>query len=257
MLLHHFPSSTCSQKVRLALAEKNLQWESRLVDLHRGAQFDPAYLALNPAGVVPTLDTGAHVLRESSIINEYLEDVAPQPRLMPAEPHLRAQARLWLRRLDDEVHPACGILTFASTAVHRRARLEQQGETISSFLAKVPDPARRKRQEEVLRAGTASPAAGDALEVFARLLADMDAVLGTKDWLVGDECTLADLGYSPYLLRLRNLGLDSRLGTPASVDRWFRRMQERPSYTTAISNWTDTALETALRETARVAWQAG
>jgi glutathione S-transferase len=257
MLLYHFPTSTCSQKVRLVLAEKNLAWESRLVDLHRGSQFDPAYLALNPAGVVPTFDTGTHLLRESSIINEYLEEVAPQPGLMSSDPHLRALVRLWVRRLEDEVHPACGVLTFASTAAQRRARLESQGETIASFLAKVPDPARRWRQEEVLALGTSAPSAQQALQVFEGLIKEMGTALSSGDWLVGGACTLADLSYAPYLLRLRNLGLEDRLGVGESVRRWFSSLQGRPCYAQAITKWSDSAQEAAMRKTSIEAWNVG
>ncbi len=257
MLLYHFPSSTCSQKVRLVLAEKDVAWDSRVVDLHRGGQFDQAYLALNPAGVVPTLDTGKHVLRESSIINEYLEDVAPQPSLMPADPHLRAQVRLWVRRLDDEVHPACGVLTFASTAVQRRARLESQGETLASFLAKIPDPARRQRQEEVLTLGTAAPSALQALRIFEQLLEDMGKALSAGEWLVGGACTLADMSYVPYVLRVHNLGLEQKLRVSEPVTRWFRALQERPSYAAAIGAWSDAAQEAAMRKTSAEAWKVG
>ena len=56
MKLYHNIVSTCSQKVRLVLAEKNLVYESEFLDLQRGDQFAPDYLKLNPNAVVPTLE---------------------------------------------------------------------------------------------------------------------------------------------------------------------------------------------------------
>ena len=162
-----------------------------------------------------------------------------------------------VRRLDDEVHPACGVLTFASTAVQRRARLESQGETLASFLAKIPDPARRQRQEEVLTLGTAAPSALQALRIFERLLEDMGKALSAGEWLVGGACTLADMSYVPYVLRVHNLGLEQTLRVSEPVTRWFRALQERPSYAAAIAAWSDAAQEAAMRKTSAEAWKVG
>jgi glutathione S-transferase len=99
LALYHFDRSTAAQKVRLALAEKELAWESRYVDpgLGKREQHDPGYLALNPRGVVPTLLHDGKVIRESQVILEYLEDVFPAPPLRPAEPAERARMRLWTK----------------------------------------------------------------------------------------------------------------------------------------------------------------
>ena len=70
LTLHHNEMSTCSQKVRLTLAEKNLEWKSIHLRLRKGEQFDPHYLRLNPRGVVPTLIHDDWVIRESSVILE-------------------------------------------------------------------------------------------------------------------------------------------------------------------------------------------
>lgn len=255
MILHHYPSSTCSQKVRLVLAEKGAQWDSTVVDLQRGAQFEPAYLALNPAGVVPTLVVGTQVLRESSVINEYLEDTIDAPPLMPRDAFLRARVRLWIRRLDDEIHPACGVLTFAATAAQRRARIEAQGSTVAAYLAQVPDEARRKRQQEVLEHGAAAESVRRALGVHTTLFRDMDAALQDSNWLVGPGCTLADLAYVPYVLRSLNLGLDVHLGLPVRVQDWMQRMRERNSYATAVSAWSDEKQEATMREAGLAAWR--
>lgn len=68
--LYHNAASTCSQKVRLILAEKGLSYERHAVDLISGEQHDPDYVRLNPNHVVPTLVHDAAVLAESTLINE-------------------------------------------------------------------------------------------------------------------------------------------------------------------------------------------
>ena len=68
LTLYHNGPSTCSQKVRLILGLKGLDYESKLIDLTQGEQHDPEYIKLNPNHVVPTLVTPNAVLIESSLI---------------------------------------------------------------------------------------------------------------------------------------------------------------------------------------------
>ena len=74
IILHHNGPSTCSQKVRLVLAEKGLDYESREINIQAGEQHDPDYVKLNPNHVVPTLEHAGGVFIESALISEYLDD---------------------------------------------------------------------------------------------------------------------------------------------------------------------------------------
>ena len=95
--LYHSTHSTCSQKVRICLAEKGLAWTGHHLNLRRFDQLKPEFLTLNPAGLVPVLVDGGQVLTESRIINEYQEDAYPQPRLSPEGAHAHARMRLWTK----------------------------------------------------------------------------------------------------------------------------------------------------------------
>ena len=104
--LYHHGSSACAAKVRFALAEKQLQWEGHYVDILKGEQFHPGYLAINPRGVVPALVHDGNIITESSVICEYLEEVFPEHPLLPASPLARARVRYWTKAVDEELHPA-------------------------------------------------------------------------------------------------------------------------------------------------------
>ena len=73
LALYHGANSVCSIKVRIVLKEKNLEWESRHVDLPKGEQFTPTYLAINPRAIVPVLNHDGILIYESSVICEYLD----------------------------------------------------------------------------------------------------------------------------------------------------------------------------------------
>ncbi len=93
--LYESPISPYVRKVKMVLHEKGLPYESRLIDLFAEEQRKPEYLALNPFHRVPVLRDGDAVLFESTAIAEYLDEVYPQPPLLPREPAARAQARAW------------------------------------------------------------------------------------------------------------------------------------------------------------------
>src|SRR5215470_14964723 len=91
--LYHYRNNIWTVCVRLALAEKNVDYEMVQVDLFAGEQFKPEFLALNPYHKVPLLDDGDVAVGESWIINEYLEDRYPAPPLLPPAAADRARVR--------------------------------------------------------------------------------------------------------------------------------------------------------------------
>ena len=122
--LYNAPQSTCSQRVRFVLNAKGQPFAEEKLDLLAGDQLKPEYLALNPNGVVPTLDHDGQIVIDSSVIIEYLDEVFPDPPLSPADPLGRARMRCWIVQVDESIHPVVGTLTWAlSTAnVMRSAR---------------------------------------------------------------------------------------------------------------------------------------
>jgi glutathione S-transferase len=91
--LYHFWSSVCSVRCRMALEEKRVKWTSRYIDLFKFDQMRPEYLKLNPDGVVPTLVHDGKPIRESTIINEYIDAAVEGPKLVPADPLKAARMR--------------------------------------------------------------------------------------------------------------------------------------------------------------------
>src|SRR3954469_13432701 len=103
LALYHNDMSSCAQKVRICLSEKGLEWENRHLNLRAGEHQQPWYLKLNRRAVVPTLIDGDHVVPESNVINEYLDETYRERPLMPSEPYGRAKVRLWNKQLDEDI----------------------------------------------------------------------------------------------------------------------------------------------------------
>ena len=172
LILYHHNSSVCAAKIRVALAEKALDFDSRLLRLD-GDQFHPEYLALNPNAVVPTLVHRGRAVIESNIILEYLEDAFPTPPLRPADPHSRAGARQWMAMLDGDggIHHAASVATYAIAYRHHliaRAGSTDRGPLQAAIKSSMNPKSRSWLQDAVFR-GIES-AAFSSMNIFAGLL---------------------------------------------------------------------------------------
>jgi maleylpyruvate isomerase len=105
MKLHGFFRSSASWRVRIALNLKSLGADHLPHHLRRGEQRDPAYLAINPQGLVPTLQDGSAIITQSLAIIEWLDETHPEPPLLPRDPLRRAHVRAFAQALACDVHP--------------------------------------------------------------------------------------------------------------------------------------------------------
>lgn len=222
LTLYHSVESTCAQKVRIVMAIKGLEWEEVRLNLRKGEQFAPEYLRLNPKAVVPTLVHDGAAVRESTVINEYLEDRFPERQLRPADALGRARMRLLVKTIDEEVHPAIGVLSYAVFLRHQmNERLSP--EQLQEHFRKVADPARRERQQATHELGLAAPAALMAIMALGRFVTQLSEALGERPWLADDDFTLADAAALPYMYRARALRLASLWDALDNVTPWLQR----------------------------------
>jgi len=235
LALYHNDMSSCAQKVRLMLHEKGLEWESRHLDLRAGEHQKDWYIKLNPRAVVPTLIDGDIVVPESNVINEYLDERFPDQPRRPANPFGRAKMRLWTKQLDEGVHDAgIAILSFGLAFRHQYLT---RGEAGKAMLESIPDPAKRERRRDVIEKGLDSPHFKIAVDRLLTLYRDMDKTLASHAWLAGDDYSIADAAFTPYIVRLEHLDVMGLLdATPRTAD-WYRRIKARPSFEPAIAKW--------------------
>jgi len=252
--LYHNAASSCSQKVRLILEEKGIEWKSHEVDLISGGQHDSDYVKLNPNHVVPTIIHDGHALIESTLINEYLEDAFPGPAMRSRDPRLRHVAGLWMKRIDQTVHPAAGIITYA---IGPRAIIMNQPEEVRERnLAAISDPARRAARRSVLENGVKAPEFAGALGHFLDLIDAMESALSPGEWLSGEAFGLADAGVLPYVFRLDQLAMHSLLEADArpNVADWYGRIQARSSFEKAVTGWRPEPIVKLFRSNGEAVW---
>lgn len=232
LFLYHSATSVCSQKVRLVLAELELAWEGQILDLARGDQFEAAYLALNPAGVVPTLLFDDRCVVESNVIMAQLCDHCPDSSLSQQHRCALDVDRQWLEKSGD-LHSAINALTYA--AVNRKKLQALSREELASRINRIPDPARGARLRDIVERGYNSSAVVRALECLAVLLPEIEQRVENSLYLSGENAGLADLAVLPFILRLELLGLAFLWQSKrAALASWLQRMKERNSFGSAV-----------------------
>ncbi|MFM9883950.1 MAG: glutathione S-transferase family protein [Burkholderiales bacterium] len=233
VILYHDWDAFCCIKVRFCMAEKNIPWTGHVVNLQQLDQLRPEYLALNANGVVPTLVHDDRVITESSVINEYLNEVFPGVSLVPADPFERALMRIWVKYADDVLHPVVKLPTYQLMMRHAFAKLPR--DLVEERIARAPN----KAQAEKLRASVGgAPADLDAVaaarQIMERALARIEARLDGCPWFAGEHFSLADIAISPFIDRLEWLGYMGMWSARAAIESWIRRMKDRPAYREAM-----------------------
>jgi glutathione S-transferase len=230
LILHHAWASTCSQKVRLCLAEKGLDYEGRVLNLRRFDQVSPEFLALNPDGYVPVLMDGDVVLTESTVINDYLEDRYPTPPLRPADPAGRARVNWWNRMVDEVASPSIKAPSFARNIA--AALKGADPKEIEDAASRMPDPGTARRWRRAAAGAFPAEEIEDSHARLRRMLARMEATLASSPWLAGESFTLADINMLPFVARLAGLDYDLARDWPHVRD-WLDRVMARPAFPAA------------------------
>jgi glutathione S-transferase len=229
--LYNAPVSTCSQRVRMALAEKNLEWTDRRVSLRDGAQLKPEYLAINPNGLVPTLVHDGKVIGDSSVILEYLEDVFPAHPLRPADPFALARMRMWRQYIDEVPTPATRVPSFHASFGNALRRMTPEVRNAAA----AQRPLRKHMLLKIGPDGFSPRDLGEAMEQIEQSIERMEVSLQGNAWLCGDMFTIADISMLPTLVRMEDLGLKHLWESRPRVTDWYQRVRARPSFAAAYT----------------------
>ncbi len=245
--LYHYDRSTAAQKVRILLAEKGLEWKSHEVDTNLVTRdhLKPDYLKLNPRGLVPTLVHDGHVIRESQVILEYIEDAFPEPAFRPANPAARARMRIWTKTVDEGLHVNSRVVGMCIVVRHL---YEKAGpNAMQGYYSDMQDDVRRQNDRINIEMGLDSPLLPPAIGQFKRLLSDMNVALSEKPWLAGDSYSLADISLGVYVTRLMSFQMQELWAEWVHLNDWYERFVARPAYIEGVTKWGDVTTESRVR----------
>jgi glutathione S-transferase len=202
--LYHLPLSPFSRKIRLVLAEKKIEvelveerpWERRI-----------DFLRLNPAGQVPVLRIDDMALADSGAIFEYLEEVYPDPPLLPKGPAARAEARRLAAWFDDKFH--------------REVTANLLYERVNKKLAREGYP-----ESERIKAG---------LRNIRFHIDYVDWLIEQRRWLAGDQMTIADFAAAAHFSCLDYVG-DVDWSRSQGLQDWYATIKSRPAFRSILAD---------------------
>ncbi len=230
--LHHDWDSLMSFKVRACLAEKELHYESHIVELTRFAHLRPEYLAMNPNGVVPTLVHDGTVVVESSVINEYLEECFPAVPLLPRDAAARSRVRAWVKYGDDVLHHGIRPATF-ELMIKPRLHSYSQAE-LEQLIANHPQPVRAQAFRNAAADDIDFDRVAETYRVAETVFGRVQQALAYGDYLVGNVFTFADLMAMSFIDRIDHLGLAFVYQRRPAVSDWVHRLVSRPAFLASL-----------------------
>ena len=225
--LYHGGPGANSLKALLPLKEKGLEFRSHLLNLLQFEQHEPWFVRINPNGQVPVLIHDGKVLTESTVINEYIDEVFPDVPLRPADPYGRAQMRIWTKFVDEYFCPALSFLGW-----HAMIKTAVQSLTPEEFEAKVAriplQEQRDKWRESAAQVWTPQQLDDWRRKVRVSIQRMEQGMAGP--WMLGQQYTLADVSLFSMLIGMpqRYADIVNEQESPRVVD-WYARMMERPA----------------------------
>ena len=228
LALYHFGPVANSLTPLLCLLEKALSFENRVLDSRKWEHHDPAFRAINPEGIVPVLLHDGRAVRESTVINEYLEDVSADVPLRPADPWRRAEMRVLTKYVDEYFCPA--LTTLGAHGATPFASKIDKAE-MAARLANMPNEEVRRKWATVSDSGYSDEDLAEARRRLGNCIARLEGVLAAGGpWLLGQAFSLADIKWysmAPALPRVMPEACNES-ATPA-IASWLERMGARPA----------------------------
>ena len=179
----------------MVLHEKGVDFETREVDLENKSE---EFLSVSPTGKVPVVVVDGDVLYESNVVNQFLDEVTDEPKLLPGDPKKRAYARIWMASADSDFYPA----VFVASVGRERGFSEER--------------------------------VSEALEKLKRALGNLEGRLEGREFLA-DEFSLADIAHAGNFVRLRELDEEGKISLDdyPNVAAWMERVEARESFKAA------------------------
>ncbi|MAV88640.1 MAG: hypothetical protein CMM67_10405 [Rhodospirillaceae bacterium] len=226
--LYHYGDSLCSMKVRFCLFEKGVEFKSRYVDLLNWEHLTDKYKKLNPNAVVPTIVHHGNPIIESTIINEYIDEVFPGYSLTPQDPVLWAKMKVWTKLQDDVLHPAIQKPTF--NILVKPLLAQKSDEELDEWLSSHPLEKSRQMFKGAARGKVNIEALEDAQAQFNFIFERMEDALKINEWLCGSQFTLADIAYAPAIDRLEQCDWSHLFENYPNVLKWCEKIRVRDAF---------------------------
>ena len=236
--LLHAATSSCSQKTRIFLNLKAIDWTSHLIDIANGENHEPWFLGVSARGLVPVLIDNGNVHIESNDILLYLEEKFPAPPLLPKAEDGTAKELL---NLENEMHMDLRALTFRYLIPRKHhfiknpeslSRLEARQSTLGGKIDKQKDVELAFWNAANENNGITDEQVAVATEKFVKTFTKLDKTLESREFILGASISVADIAWFIYANRLLTARYPLHLHT--QLQRWFNTLKTTDAFAREI-----------------------
>ncbi|KAL7117894.1 hypothetical protein ACP275_03G101000 [Erythranthe tilingii] len=241
MQLYHHPYSLDSQKVRIALEEKNIDYTSFHVNPITGKNFDSRFFRKNPSAKLPVFQNGSHIFYDTIEIIQYIERIAMVSSGFNESTPSSGEIVEWMLKIQrwnpkfftlSNIQPKYRLTVSKFLRGVIIARMAECPELASSYHLKLKEA---YETEDKLRDPQVIVRSEEQLE---RILDEAERKLSERKYLIGEEFTLADVVFVPVLSRLAVLNLEEKyIETRPNLREYWNLVQKRPSYKKVIGRY--------------------
>lgn len=232
--LYHAEPLANSLKVLVAFKEKRLEFDSHLLNLHKFEQHEPWFLEINPNGQVPALVHDGIVITESTVINEYVDEVFPDVPLKPDTPVGRARMRIWTKFVDEYFCPSLSHLAWHYMI--RGITEDLSKREFEEYLERIPLKEQRDKWRISAEQGSPPEQLAEWRRRIGVSITKMEATLAEQEWLAGSTFSLADVACFAMCPSLPQRFPDfaNESDTPRFLG-WLERMYARDGVQAALT----------------------
>ena len=198
----HFQGSSCSQKLRIFLKEKNINWKSHHVNLVTGDNFTDWFLGINPRGVVPVLVDNGEVHIESNDIIKYLRNLT-----------MKFVAPTYLMKKKEK-----DIKNFEQSSNFVEGIEDKQKQIQLNF-----------HKNFIKNNGISSSSIQKSINVFKEKLTKIDNELSKQKFIVSNQLTIVDIAWFVYLRRLEAIGFTFKKNYP-NLSKWYVELKNNKNF---------------------------
>jgi len=225
--LLHFSGSACSQKLRIFLNLKEIDWISHHIDLTKNEQFDSWYLGINPRGLVPTLVHNGNVHIESNDIMQYIESVNTDVVLFPNE-HINEIIESL--EYEDSLHIDLRTLTFRFIVPHKLGKKDLKLlDEKENFKGTIQGDLDRNKQKEIdfwkqhYKNGITDNQVIKSANNFIVALDKLEKKLCENKYILNDNLSILDVAWFISINRIIIAGFPVKYNYP-NIKAWFQML---------------------------------
>ena len=229
--LFHFGLSSCSQRVRFALEEKEVNWVGHTINLNAMENVSAQYQQIHPKGYVPALVHNGRLITESTDILSYIDDMFPGAALLPDDTQGRELVGVWMDIINRN-QMCLKTLTY-ELLVKPHGHFSKK-EDVEYYL-------RHQRNPELVQfmkdfsAGFSKECIAKAMSEAYAFLGEVNNAISTRPYIVGEHFSLTDIAAIANVHRYRLLDLDME---PYNfIGQWYQRVADRKAFQLAITEY--------------------